>query len=159
MQSTSLYARDPYTWALEQAHALRERRQGALDWENLAEEIEDLAGRHRDALRSHYEVLLEHLLKIAYATESARRDNSRLWHLHVRNARMRISDLLAEKPGLRTAEAEIFSRAWPYARNNAVGGLALDDDAIPERCPWALGQACDENFWPAAAESASLKPR
>lgn len=158
-QSATLYERDPYTWALEQACALRERRQAALDWDNLAEEIDDLAGRHRDALRSNYEVLLEHLLKIAYARPSARRNNNRLWRLHARNARMRISDLLDEKPGLRSARAEAFAKAWPYARNNALAALGLDDDSIPERCPWTLDQVSDERFWPAAAESAALKRR
>src|SRR5690348_6328024 len=115
-----LYDRDPYTWAIEQARALRKRRLPDLDWNNLAEEIEDLAGRHRDALRSYYEVLLEHLLKIAYSAGPARRYNSRIWRLHARNARMRIADLLTEKPGLKSVSQEAFSKAWRYARNNAL---------------------------------------
>lgn len=45
----SLYERDPYTWALEQARALRERRAAAVDWDNLAEEVEDLAADKRIA--------------------------------------------------------------------------------------------------------------
>src|SRR5438445_9291755 len=97
----TLYEVDSYTWALRQACALRERRAAALDWDNLAEEVEDLAARHRDALKSSYEVLLEHLIKFAYAAQAVRADNSRLWQVHARNARLRIWDLLEEKPGLK----------------------------------------------------------
>jgi hypothetical protein len=38
----SLYERDYYTWALEQARALKEHRLEELDWENLADEVEGL---------------------------------------------------------------------------------------------------------------------
>ncbi len=147
-QTGSLYERDSYSWALEQARALREHRCAGLDWENLAEEIEDLAGRHRDALKSHHEVLLEHLLKLAYAQGSARRNNTRIWQLHARNTRMRIADLVGENPGLKSAAEHAFSKAWRYARNNALAALSCKDDALPQRCPWTLEQACDEVFWP-----------
>ncbi len=150
-----LYERDPYSWALEQVRALRERRAAALDWDNLAEEVEDLAGRHRDALKSSYEVLLEHLLKLVHAPEVVRANNSRLWQVHARNARLRISDLLEEKPGLKSADEQMFAKAWPYARNVALGALGLDDDAIPEACPWTPEQVRDENFWPASGQAAS----
>ncbi len=149
-ESGSLYERDPYTWVLEQARVLRERRAGALDWDNLAEEVEDLAGRHEDALQSNYEVLLEHLLNLAYAPESVRAANSRLWQMHARNARLRISKLLKKKPGLQGVDEQMFAEAWPYARNAALGALGLADDAIPEQCPWTLDQVLDESFWPEA---------
>ncbi len=158
-QNDRLYEHDPYTWALEQACALRERRQAMLDWDNLAEEIEDLAGRHRDALKSNYEVLLEHLLKIAFGRGPVRSRNFRNWELHARNARLRITDLLADKPGLKSVAAEMFSKAWPYARNSALAALGCDDDTIPERCPWSLERAMDESFWPAGAQSPRSKPR
>jgi hypothetical protein len=147
-QTGSLYERDSYSWALEQARALREHRLAGLDWDNLAEEIEDLAGRHRDALRSHYEVLLEHLLKLAYSSATARRNNSRACRLHARNARMRIADLLAEKPGLSSVNQEVFSKAWRYARNNAMAVLDLPEEAIPQHCPWSLPEVSDASFWP-----------
>jgi hypothetical protein len=39
--SECAYQRDPYSWALKQARVLRERRAAELDWDNLAEEIQD----------------------------------------------------------------------------------------------------------------------
>ncbi|MBV8454585.1 MAG: DUF29 family protein, partial [Deltaproteobacteria bacterium] len=43
--SECAYQLDPYSWALEQSRVLRERRTAELDWDNLAEEVEDLARR------------------------------------------------------------------------------------------------------------------
>ena len=51
------YQRDPYSWALAQARALRQRRAVELDWDNLAEEVEDLARRDAHALQSNCEIL------------------------------------------------------------------------------------------------------
>ena len=151
-QVPDLYERDPYIWAHTQACALRERRAEALDWDNLAEEVEDLARRHRDALQSNYEILIEHLLKLAYASDPVVHRNWRLWRLHVSNARMRISDLLLDNPGLKGATGGLFTKAWRYGRNNAVRKLDLDDSVVPRDCPWALGESCDEGFWPAPGQ-------
>jgi len=40
--SSNLYERDYYAWLQDQVQALRERRIEEVDWENVAEEIEDL---------------------------------------------------------------------------------------------------------------------
>jgi Domain of unknown function DUF29 len=58
-----LYERDYYLWAQEQARMLRERRPDQIDWENLAEEVDDLARRNADALEGHCETLIEHRSK------------------------------------------------------------------------------------------------
>ncbi len=155
----SLYERDPYTWALEQARALRERRAAAVDWDNLAEEVEDLAGRQADSLKSYCRVLIEHLLKLAYASGQLRADNLRLWTNSVRNSRIQIEELLQANPGLKSRAFDLFARAWPLGRNDALGKLDLDDHAIGETCPWTFDQAADESFWPAPAESATPKPQ
>lgn len=149
----SPYGTDYYSWALKQARALRERRAGGLDWDNLAEEVEDL-GRQADALQSHFENLLEHLLNVAYAPAAVKRDNLRLWQLTIRNARRRIRDLLQTNPGLKRRGAQLYAPAWPYARDATLGALDLDDDAIPELAPWTLDQAIDGAFAPTVSRPA-----
>lgn len=52
----SLYERDYYTWALRQANALKKHRVELLDWENLAEEVGDLARSERRELRNRLKV-------------------------------------------------------------------------------------------------------
>ncbi len=144
----SLYERDPYTWALEQARALREHRAGALDWDHLAEEVEDLAGRHADSLKSYCQVLIEHLLKLTYASAQLRNDNRRLWVNGIRNARIQIEELLEANPGLKRRAADLFAKAWVLGRNDALGKLDLEDNSIPRSCQWTFDQVQDENFWP-----------
>jgi hypothetical protein len=156
--SGSLYERDPYTWALEQARALRERRPAGVDWDNLAEEVEDLAGRQADSLNSFGRVLIEHLLKLAYASGQLRADNLGLWTNSARNSRIQIEELLQANPGLKSRAAELFAKAWPLARNDALGKLDLDDSVIGKTCPWTFDRAADENFWPPAV-SATRKPQ
>ena len=62
----TLYEEDTAAWAENQATALRAIARGGsnqeLDWENLAEEIEDLARFQRRSLRSHIRTIIEHRL-------------------------------------------------------------------------------------------------
>jgi hypothetical protein len=120
---------------------LRQRRAAELDWDNLAEEVEDLARRDARALQSNCEVLIAHLLKLTYAKGTVRRRNQRLWVLHIRNARRRIADVLAENPELKSRAADLFAKAWPYGRDEALAALGLDDNAIPDARPWTFEQA------------------
>ncbi len=143
-----LYENDLYSWAIHQAGALRERRTERLDWNYLAEEVEDLARRNADALRSHFESLTEHLLKLAYASPAAKGNNLRLWRLGIRNSRRRIRDLLKSNPGLQTRCAEFFTHGWPYARDAALGALNLDDERIPEAPLWTIDQVLRDDFEP-----------
>ncbi|HJU12531.1 MAG TPA: DUF29 domain-containing protein [Candidatus Binataceae bacterium] len=140
--STCAYQTDPYTWALQQAHALREHRAAELDWDNLADEVQDLARRDAHALQRNCELLIAHLLKITYAGDSLRRRNVRLWRLHARSAHRRIVDLLEENPGLKVRTNELFDKAWPYGRDEALSGLGCDERALPETCPWTFEEAC-----------------
>ena len=63
-----LYERDYLAWTEVQAAALRARKGGenALDYDNLAEEIEDLGKSEYRACESQIENILEHLLKIEF---------------------------------------------------------------------------------------------
>lgn len=70
-----LYERDFYLWTQSQAHALRaeaRRRVGdskSVDWEQVAEEIEDLG---KSDLRECYlrvETIIEHLFKLAWSRQ------------------------------------------------------------------------------------------
>lgn len=144
----SLYERDYYSWAIGQASALRDRKDSKLDWENLAEEVEDLANRNADALESQSERLIGHLLKIALAPSRIRNENLRLWQLSVRDARRKIKALLKRNPSLKNRTNELFIDAWPGGRDHALGALELPDEAIPEACQWTFEEAIEEDFTP-----------
>ena len=61
-----LYTRDFYSWAMQQADALRRRDYAAVDWENVIEEIEDVGRSERRTWTSHCAVLVEHVLKLEH---------------------------------------------------------------------------------------------
>ena len=54
---------DFYTWAMETARALRERRSEVVDWDSVAEELEDMGRSEKRELTNRLAVLLTHLLK------------------------------------------------------------------------------------------------
>ncbi len=145
----ALYDRDFYSWALEQARALAEHRIEDLDWENLAEEVGDLARSERRAFRSQCATMVEHLLKIAFAAQPIVEHNQRLWKLTLKEARRKIRRLLAESPGLNSSVQELFEEAWLDGRDEALKFLDLDDHAIAEGPLWSFDQAMDDDFIPA----------
>ena len=63
---STLYDEDFVRWTEEQAAALRRAKGSnlALDWENLAEEIESLGKSDRRELRSQITRILRHLVKL-----------------------------------------------------------------------------------------------
>ena len=140
----SLYERDYYTWALEQAHVLEEKRAQDLDWDNLAEEVEDLARRDVDSLRNQLARLLAHLLK--WQVQPSRRSNS--WRASIRGARDQIRELLDESPGLKSRISELFKRAYRAGLNLAIEETNLNESRFPAACPWTFEQATSEDFWP-----------
>lgn len=97
-----LYEEDTVAWAENQAAALRSAAAGGsnqeLDWENLAEEIEDLAKSQRRSLRSHIRNIIEHLIKLEHSP--ANRPHGK-WRLSIINSRIKADDRLAESPSLR----------------------------------------------------------
>ena len=62
----TLYDRDFHAWANEQAALARSRSANELDWDKVAEELEDLGKWVKAELKSRYRVLLMHLLKWLY---------------------------------------------------------------------------------------------
>jgi hypothetical protein len=65
----SLYETDFSRWVDKTAKLLAEKRFSELDLDELIEEVQDLAGRHRDAYESRLQVIIEHLLKLTYAPD------------------------------------------------------------------------------------------
>jgi hypothetical protein len=151
----NLYERDYYTWALEQARALREKRIEELDWENLAEEVGDLARRDAHSLRSQLARLLAHLLK--WQLQPTRRTNS--WRGSIRGARDAIRELLDESPGLKPRLPELLEKAYRAGVNLAVEETNLDVSRFPAASPWTFEEAINEDFWPQAETGPRRKPR
>jgi Domain of unknown function DUF29 len=141
----NLYERDYYTWALQQARALKEHRLEDLDWENLSDEVESLASTERRELRSRLEMLLEHLIKWQF--QPSRR--SRSWRTTIAQQRSKIREHLDENPGLKPDIPDVLARAYKSASLEVTGRfLRHSDPQPPDSCPWTVEQVMDEQFWP-----------
>jgi hypothetical protein len=143
----SLYDRDFYAWANEQAALLRAGKLSAADIENIAEEIESMSKTEKRELVNRLTVLLLHLLKWQYQPLL----QGLSWQVTIRNQRFDIIDHLADNPSLKSAVVEALTRAY----RKAVGEVGLDaglpERTFPTECPWSFDRIMDAAFWPGDA--------
>jgi hypothetical protein len=122
------YATDVLAWAEEQAALLRRRAAGelvndsALDWPNIAEEIESVGRSERLALRSHIGTVLEHLIKLQASPATEPRNG---WKASVLHARRQIRRRLEDSPSLRREVATIIADEIPGVRQDVSATLAI----------------------------------
>ena len=145
--SSADHTDDFYDWCLDQAAHLRAARLGALDLENLAEEIESLGNEQPKALRSAYRVLLIHLLKWRYQPKR----RTRSWAGSIVRERGNAADRLEGNRGLLPKRHRLFKEAYARARREAAAQTGVPLATFPTECPFALEQALDDEFWPEAA--------
>jgi hypothetical protein len=143
----SQYDDDFYAWTQTQARNIRDFKWDDVDWEHVAEEIEDLGQAIENAIESHMERLLLHLLKYRY--DPAQRPR-RGWRLTIRHARREITRLIRKNPGLQHYPAGYLAEAYRHARADAPDATGLPLETFPETCPWDIDEVRREEFWPEA---------
>jgi hypothetical protein len=136
------YESDFAAWSEAQGNALRRRDTSAIDWANVAEEIESLGRSDRREIRSRLAIICEHLLKWRFQSEA----RSPSWRSSVRDNRDKIASLIEESPSLANHPGEVLAGAYASGRRAAVDETGIAD--LPEACPWTADQVCDPDFWP-----------
>ena len=129
-----LYDQDFVLWTEQQAAALR-RSKGSnlpLDWENLAEEIEDLGISQRTRLNSQLRRILHHLFKLDASTAADPRAG---WRATIRDARAEIEDLLDASPSLRREIDAVVKKQASRAAKLAADDLG--EHGEPVDAVWA----------------------
>ncbi|MDQ2101391.1 DUF29 domain-containing protein [Azospirillum isscasi] len=151
MDSRIGYDDDFYAWTQEQARLLREaareRLNTPIDWDHVAEEIEDMGRNDRRAISSHLAHVIEHLLKLEFSPASDPRSG---WRKSVREQRAAAVDALADSPSLK-GHVDL-PLAFHRGRGLAIDGLGqdrVDERDLPSDCPYALEHLLDEGWWPA----------
>jgi hypothetical protein len=119
-----LYEQDFVRWTEEQSRALRKASQSGvnlpLDWENLAEEIDDLGRSLRRELRSRLTVIVEHLMKLEHSPAIDSRGG---WMDTINRERLNIEDLLEDSPSLRRELPSMIEQLKPRVARLAGNSL------------------------------------
>ena len=127
-----LYDEDFVRWTEIQAKALRDAaRAGAnlpLDWENLADEVEDLGKSRRSEMNNRIMTIIEHLLKLECSPAS---DPRRGWVRTVARERLHVEDVLKENPSLRREAADAVEAGMRRAAKLVALDFHLYDEAAP----------------------------
>jgi len=142
--AANLYEEDFVAWALDTARLLREGRFNAIDIENLAEEVEAMAGRDKRELLSRLTVLILHLLKWRWQPEK----RSGSWAATIVTQRTEIEGLFEQSPSLRRTLSPSLSRVYRNAVKEAAAETGLPQDTFPRQCPFSAAQVLDEEFLP-----------
>lgn len=119
----TLYQRDGYAWAKQQAEALRNRDLEAIDWDNVIEEIEAVGRAERKPWVSNCAQALEHMLAIEHC-ETATPANLEDWETEIRAFRGVMADAIDASHSLQGEYGEILAIAWKIGRRGAVERLA-----------------------------------
>ena len=114
-QQASQYEQDFYRWLIETAQKIRNQNFAAVDWDNVAEELETLGRSEKRELRSCLLVLLEHLLKLAY-WQAEREYNARGWNHTIVEQRQQIEFLLKDSPSLKPIISDLFDQCYTDAK-------------------------------------------
>ena len=112
------YHVDFYSWSLDQAARLRQlqRSVGAdtqgIDFENLIDEVEDLAAGVRRILRDHIQQVIIYMGAIAYTQPEKVAPHLNSWLLDIDVFRSKIVAELVENPGLKDQLEDMCTYQW-----------------------------------------------
>jgi hypothetical protein len=136
------YEDDFYAWLSEQVALLRAGRLGAIDAENIAEELDDVGKSQPAKLWSTLRVLVMHMLKWdqqpEYRTPS--------WVYSIREQRKRYRRLLEQSPSLKPLRDEVLADAYESARIWAANETSVPEDEFPNTCPYSWDEILDRPF-------------
>ncbi len=148
-----LYERDFYQWTQAQGEALRAeaaRRGGgsnAVDWERVAEEIEDMGGRDVRECYSRASTIIEHLFKLAWTLQ---KDPVGGWRITILTQRRDLD--LTLTPSIRRKLEEKLEELHVRALVVADEAFKTNEPAAPPDASlrWTLEQVLGERNDPLA---------
>ncbi len=143
---SALYDEDIVLWSEQQAERLRRRAAGelvndaALDWPNIAEEIEAVGNEQRFAVESLLVQAIVHLLK-AHAWPDCR--DAPTWRADSMRFRGDAAARFVPSMRQRIDLARIWRRAV-RAMPETIDGVALSP--LPAACPYSLDELLSEEL-------------
>ncbi len=153
IKADDAYHADFTAWLLKQAQHLRAREADALDWDNLAEEIEDMGKSEFREVESRLRTILVHLLKLGLSRTNTPRGG---WIETVQTQRNGLEAVLRDSPSLRPRAESALPALYDRAKRDAIRALVeyepVHADAIRADvgiiAPIAFAQAIDPDWFP-----------
>ncbi len=152
MGAKAKYEEDFFLWSQEQAAALREaavaRTNLPIDFEQIAEEIDDLGRSSKTAIRNLCKQVIVHRLKLDHSPALYPRNS---WAHEITNFQTDIALIVSDSPSLRQFLPRLIDQAWLLGRRYAIADLfkdGVDGRDLPELCPYSardiLGEMLDD---------------
>jgi hypothetical protein len=132
---------DFYAWTQEQAKRLRQSRPNSIDWEHLAEEIEDLGNASLRTVLSQLRNLLSHMLMAAYST-----DDGLIRHWKSEMVGFHADAIDAYTRSMRRLVEPEMTKVWRRAQRQAMSHLPEPAPTFPVECPLSLDELLDEDL-------------
>lgn len=141
---SGLYETDFNLWIEETINHLKQGNLGALDLDNLIEEISDMGRNNRREVFSRLKVLLMHLLKWKYQPEK----RTYSWTNTIDEQREQLELIFKDSPSLKPYFGDIFSECYQKAVRAAVNETHLPQQIFPVECPFTQEQVLDMDYFP-----------
>jgi hypothetical protein len=143
---SAVYDVDFIEWLDEQARLLRARQFTALDFDNLAEEIEALSRSQRREFKSRFTVLLMHLLKWHYQPEFRCNNWKSILYQQRSEIEAHIDDMPSILNEFQNQDWQI--NAWKRAVEDVSEETGVFLQNFPDSCPWTTDQVLSDWFPP-----------
>jgi hypothetical protein len=144
----TLYDSDFLAWIDQTTQQLRNQNYNTVDWENLLQELDNLARHEKRNLETNLVILLQHLLK--WQHQPSKRSGS--WKSSIREHRRRIRKDLEDSPSLTAHLIATIAEAYSDAREAAADETGLELSLFPINCDYTIAQIIDRNFLPEPIE-------
>ena len=141
LMAETLYEKDYVAWLQDQAEKLRSPERNTLDWQTLAEELEEMVDERKYKAESFLIQLLSHLLLYAYWKHPYYLPH---WTDEIDNFRLELSLLFRSKVIYNHA-LERFGYCYQKALGKASRKSGL---TLPVDCPWTIEKILDEDWFP-----------
>ncbi|MEM4271241.1 MAG: DUF29 domain-containing protein [Candidatus Pacearchaeota archaeon] len=139
-----LYEEDENLWLFENAKLIREGKIEQVDFEHIAECLEDMGRRDFREVLSRLRVLIMHLLKWIFQKE--KRTNS--WKYTIREQRKQLNSEFEDSQNLKNHAKRNFNKAYRDARELASDETGFPLSTFPEEPPFTFEQVIDESYLP-----------
>ena len=141
-----MYERQHQNWLDRQVRLIKSGQVNEIDFENIAQELEDMGNEAEAAVTSFMRQIMIHLCKLEFVKDQMPASH---WRAEVANFRAELDDRIVNRFTNEDKINQIYEKAWKKVPSILVHLLSRDEhDRIPDACPYSLEQLRDDGFFP-----------